>query len=129
MSYTITNNCIGCDRCYVQCPTGAIQKVDGLLLIDSTLCNDCVGYHGTPQCASICPTNGGCIPSAASITPEPTWVPQALKSEVSPYWDSWFARYNYLMQRLKSGDQTGYWQHWFDTYSSKLTSLLSQSMI
>lgn len=122
MSYTITDHCIGCDRCLVQCPTNAIQKVDGLFIIDSTLCNNCLGYYGTPQCASICPTNSGCVPRFTLINEQDS---KDEECNLPSYWDSWFVRYNYLMGRLKTKRTTQYWQHWFDFYSSKLTSLLS----
>ena len=126
MSYVITNQCIDCERCYhLPCPVGAIQKANGLLFIDSTLCNDCVGYHGTPQCASVCPTNAGCIPR---LTVTDDQYSHHSQSNGSTYWDSWFVRYNDLMRRLKANSNNQYWQHWFDTYSDKLTSLLTQSL-
>ncbi|ACK70550.1 4Fe-4S ferredoxin iron-sulfur binding domain protein [Gloeothece citriformis PCC 7424] len=128
MSYTITHQCIGCDRCLVQCPTGAIEKVNDVLVIDSTLCNDCLGYYGTAQCASICPTNGGCVKSD-SLREELNPIEASTTGNLPNYWDSWFIRYNYLVNRLKTNQRTQYWQDWFDTYSSKLTSLLSQPMI
>lgn len=115
MSYTITSQCIQCDRCLSVCPTQAIQKKDNVLLIDSALCNECVGYHGTAQCAGVCPTNSG-------IVPLPT-------TESNHYWDDWFTRYNYLIKKLKLGQRPPYWQNWFDTYSQKLTHLLGRELV
>jgi ferredoxin len=73
MSYTITSECIVCDRCRVECPTHAISFNHGILLIDPTTCNHCLGYYGTPQCAAVCPTNSGCVPSNSytAVVPAP----------------------------------------------------------
>ncbi|MBF1999405.1 MAG: 4Fe-4S binding protein [Synechococcales cyanobacterium C42_A2020_086] len=103
MAYTITSQCVGCDRCYSQCPTGAIQRVDQQYWINPTLCNSCVGHYSVPQCAASCPTNSGCIPDA------------------DEYWTRWFARYSHLVSRLRSPhSQSAYWEHWFDVYSDRL---------
>lgn len=53
MSHTITDQCINCHRCRNACPTGAITIQNNVFLIDATLCNDCQGYYGTPQCLSL----------------------------------------------------------------------------
>jgi len=110
MAYTITSQCISCSRCASQCPTGAIQSSDRTYWIDASLCNSCIGSYATPQCAAICPTNGGCIPDA----PE--------------YWQSWFARYNQLVSRLRHASQSAYWDDWFDTYSQRLVKLIDPAI-
>ena len=109
MAYQITANCIDCNRCRVLCPTGAIKTNQQGLYIDSSLCNDCVGYYGTPQCAAVCPTNLGCVPT----------------TENSDYWENWFVRYERLLKKLHAGQQNQYWETWFDTYSQKLSTLIS----
>ena len=110
MGHQITTNCINCDRCRPLCPTGAIQTNNHQgLYIDSSLCNDCTGHYGTPQCASVCPTNQGCV----SI------------HNTEDYWENWFSRYERLVKNLKNGEKTHYWETWFDTYSEKLSSLIS----
>ncbi len=58
MPYTIpNNNCLGCDNCRPQCPTGAIKIEKDEYWIDPTLCNNCEGYYPEPQCVMACPTN------------------------------------------------------------------------
>jgi DNA-binding transcriptional regulator YiaG/Pyruvate/2-oxoacid:ferredoxin oxidoreductase delta subunit len=57
MPYTIPNNsCVGCDNCRPQCPTGAIKLENDEYWIDPSLCNNCEGYYGEPQCVIVCPT-------------------------------------------------------------------------
>lgn len=112
MAYTITQSCISCDRCRPHCPTGAIKNIDGVYFINPRLCNDCVGYYGTPQCASFCPTTSACQPSSPAS---------------DDYWESWFNHYDRLVKKLKTRQQPRYWDTWFDTYSRKLQSLISVS--
>jgi DNA-binding transcriptional regulator YiaG len=54
MAYSITNQCIGCDLCRPQCPTGAIKVDNGQYWIDATLCNNCEGFYPEPQCLLTC---------------------------------------------------------------------------
>jgi uncharacterized Fe-S center protein len=112
MAFTITRSCISCDRCRPHCPTGAIERIDGFYFIDPGSCNDCVGYYGTPQCASFCPTRGACQKSTPANT---------------DYWESWFAHYERAIGRLKASEGSRYWDNWFDLYSRKLHSLLAAS--
>ncbi|MEA5508206.1 4Fe-4S binding protein [Crocosphaera sp. UHCC 0190] len=119
MSYTITDQCITCHRCHKACPTGAIKIQNNVLLIDPTLCNDCQGYYGTPQCASVCPTNSGCLPTYQ--------VTGGLKNQVADYWDSWFNHYNNLVARLKGKQTNPYWEQWFDVYSQEILTLTTVS--
>jgi DNA-binding transcriptional regulator YiaG/NAD-dependent dihydropyrimidine dehydrogenase PreA subunit len=58
MPYIIpNNNCVGCDNCRPQCPTGAIKVENNQYWIDPDLCNNCEGYYPEPQCVIVCPTN------------------------------------------------------------------------
>lgn len=58
MPYTIpNNNCVGCDNCRPQCPTGAIKIENEEYWIDPNLCNNCEGYYPEPQCVIACPNN------------------------------------------------------------------------
>ena len=117
MSHTITENCINCHRCRAACPTGAIKIHDNVFLIDATLCNDCQGYHGTPQCASVCPTNTGCLPSYQ--------VTGGNKKQMADYWDIWFNRYNNLVSKLKEKQTSPYWEQWFDVYAQEISTLIT----
>ena len=118
MTYTISNQCIACERCLPHCPTGAIKKNDdGKFSIDPNLCNDCVGSYGVAQCMAGCPTFNGCTPTISSLI-------KSAKDTTNNYWDNWFATYNLLTSRLKAKKETSYWQHWFDSYSQKLEHLV-----
>ncbi len=58
MPYTIpNNNCVGCDNCRPQCPTGAIKIENNEYWIDPGLCNNCKGYHSEAQCVVNCATH------------------------------------------------------------------------
>ncbi|MDX2096286.1 MAG: 4Fe-4S binding protein [Leptolyngbyaceae cyanobacterium bins.59] len=112
MAYQITNQCIQCDRCQGACPTGAVQKIGQRYVIQSDLCNNCESDHGVPQCWSVCPTNGACIPDA-----------QAISAQIGDYWESWFKTYDRMMSRLRTAQQSEYWENWFDAYSRELSNL------
>jgi ferredoxin len=123
MSYTITNKCIGCQRCLSACPTRAIQTNGGVFWIDIHRCNQCAGSHGVPQCWSVCPTNEGCVPLSTGTLA----IALATESETSTdYWRSWFATYSHLVARLKDTKPSSYWQQWFDRYSQSLQQLQNQ---
>lgn len=110
MTYTITNECIGCARCQTHCPTGAIQQEGNQFWIDQSRCNNCATSYGVPQCWSVCPTNAGCVPVLSSTT-------------ATNYWDSWFARYERRISQLKTAQQPDYWQGWFDAYAQRLATV------
>ena len=119
MTYTISDQCITCEKCLPHCPTGAIEKNhSGKMSINPNLCNDCVGFYGVAQCMASCPTFNGCTPTISSL----------IKSASIPtlnYWDNWFAIYDSLASRLKAKQETKYWQHWFNSYSQKLEHLVT----
>jgi ferredoxin len=124
MTYTITKDCIACQRCLSSCPTGAIQTNGLRFWIDIHRCNQCQGSHGVPQCWAVCPTNEGCVPLSTGM--QAAALTSASKT-ATDYWKIWFARYAHLMSRLKASQQTGYWQHWFDAYSQALQTLQIRS--
>lgn len=49
MAYCISDDCISCGACEVECPVGAISAGDGKFVIDPAICISC----GT--CAGVCP--------------------------------------------------------------------------
>ena len=51
MAYVISDACVSCGACEVQCPVEAISMGDGKYEIDPAKCIDC----GT--CAGSCPTS------------------------------------------------------------------------
>ena len=120
MPYTITDNCISCNRCETVCPTNAI-KVEGLnKWIDANLCNNCDGYYSVPQCAASCPTNRGCVPSLSN------YIPVQANGD---YWDTWFNLHDCLIERLYRTKQTRYWNQWFKAYSEKLQEQIQSSSL
>jgi ferredoxin len=55
MAYIITENCIICDACVVECPNEAITPGEDIYSIDALKCTECVGWFYEPQCAAVCP--------------------------------------------------------------------------
>jgi ferredoxin len=120
MPYTITQSCIGCQRCLSACPTQAIQTNGLAFWIDIDRCNQCQGSHGVPQCWATCPTNEGCVPLSTGATA----IPLSSISEASgDYWESWFATYTRMVARLQTAPHSGYWHTWFDGYSQAMKRL------
>ena len=124
MTYSITNSCIGCQRCLSACPTGAIATDGTAFWIDIDRCNQCrtatQGTRNVPQCWAICPTNDACVP----LTTGAPAVSLTSRSEKSAdYWESWFARYVRTVAHLHGSQQPQYWRQWFDTYSQALQNL------
>lgn len=118
MSYTITNQCIACDRCLSSCPTSAITREGTHYSIASDLCNNCTGYYSVAQCAAVCPTNQGCIPGATIVFNQPVLISSG------DYWERWFDTYNRMVERLRKAKQTAYWEQWFDVYSQRVSTLI-----
>ncbi|MEM6255469.1 MAG: 4Fe-4S ferredoxin [Cyanobacteria bacterium P01_D01_bin.156] len=118
MSYTITNDCIACQRCLTSCPTTAIETDGANFWINVNRCNQCQDSHGVAQCWAVCPTNEGCVPLATGTT-----AVNAVSELPTDYWNVWFASYSQMVARLKSSQQPLYWQQWFDIYSQALKRL------
>ena len=121
MTYTITSQCISCNRCLSICPTHAIQSDGQAYWIDSNRCNSCVGHYSVPQCWSACPTNEGCVPFKTGVTAVEL---TSLAENSSDYWESWFATYNRMVTQLKANKESDYWRHWFDSYAEILSKQL-----
>lgn len=61
MSFVITKECTSCNACLPECPNSAISIGPEIYVIDPALCTECVGFHGDPQCALVCPV-ACCVP-------------------------------------------------------------------
>jgi ferredoxin len=53
----ITQDCIACAACVVDCPNQAISEGPGIYVIDPKLCLECAGDFDHPQCVAICPVD------------------------------------------------------------------------
>jgi ferredoxin len=70
MAIMINEECIACDACLPECPNDAISEGDPIYIINPDLCTECVGFHDSPQCAAVCPTDA-CVPDPSHPeTPE-----------------------------------------------------------
>lgn len=56
MAMFITEDCIACNACAVDCPNDAITVAD-VYLIDPERCTECVGWNDSPQCVATCPVD------------------------------------------------------------------------
>ena len=55
MAYKITEECVACGSCELECPNQAISEGDNIYVIDPDKCTECVGVHKSSKCAEICP--------------------------------------------------------------------------
>lgn len=71
MAYLITDDCIDCNACEIECPNNAIYPGgqawelhgeehpalnDAHTYIAFEKCTECVGYYDEPQCVAVCPS-------------------------------------------------------------------------
>lgn len=71
MAYFITDDCIDCNACEIECPNNAIYAGgapydlngqehpalhDTHTYIAYDKCTECVGYYDEPQCVAACPS-------------------------------------------------------------------------
>ena len=61
MAYMITDECIACGACEMECPNEAITEGDEIYVIDPDRCTECIPVHEESQCASVCPVDA-CLP-------------------------------------------------------------------
>jgi ferredoxin len=54
MAAYITEDCIHCEACVSECPTGAISEGDEISVIDPALCTECVGFYSYYACQVVC---------------------------------------------------------------------------
>jgi ferredoxin len=56
MAMKITDECIACGTCEMECPVGAISEGE-TYEIDPEKCVECVGHFDSPHCAEVCPSD------------------------------------------------------------------------
>jgi ferredoxin len=61
MAYKITDECINCGACEVECKNQAISEGDITYVIDPDKCTECVGYFDSLKYAEVCPVDA-CVP-------------------------------------------------------------------
>lgn len=62
MAYKIdASQCTGCSACEPECPNVAIREKDGVFLINSKKCTECIGHFDEPQCVAACPYDDTCV--------------------------------------------------------------------
>ena len=61
MAYKITDECILCGACELECPVEAISEGEEIYEIDPEKCVECVGHADESQCATVCPVDA-CVP-------------------------------------------------------------------
>lgn len=69
MAYKITSDCNNCGACEPECPNNAISSGSDVFEINALLCTECVGFHGKPQCADVCPVDA-CIADPNQVETE-----------------------------------------------------------
>ena len=57
MALLITEDCINCDLCPIECPNEAIAMGDEIFEIDADRCTECVGHYDQPNCVQVCPVD------------------------------------------------------------------------
>ncbi len=56
MAMKITDECIACGSCELECPVKAITEGEEFFVIDPKTCVECVGHFDEPQCVDVCPS-------------------------------------------------------------------------
>ena len=57
MALLITDECINCDVCEMECPNQAISQGEEIYMINPDQCTECVGHFDAPQCVAVCPVD------------------------------------------------------------------------
>lgn len=70
MPTMITDACINCGACLHSCPNDGISRGEHKVVLDSTLCTECVGFYSSEQCAAVCPIGDVCIPDPDNVETE-----------------------------------------------------------
>jgi ferredoxin len=78
MALKILNGCTTCGACEIECPNGAIAMGAEVFEISPDKCTECVGFHGFPQCATVCPVDV-CVADPSFVEAEPELIARAKK--------------------------------------------------
>ncbi len=70
MPTMITDDCVNCGACLLSCPNDGIRKGEDKVVLDATLCTECVGFSSSEQCAFVCPIDGVCVPDPDNVETE-----------------------------------------------------------
>ena len=62
MPTMITDACINCGACLLSCPNDGISRGVHKVVLDASLCTECVGFFSSEQCAVVCPISDVCVP-------------------------------------------------------------------
>jgi ferredoxin len=57
MAYRITDECISCGACAMECKNEAISEGQEIYVIDPDKCTECVGDFESPKCVEVCPAD------------------------------------------------------------------------
>jgi ferredoxin len=57
MAYRITDECISCGVCAMECKNEAMSEGAEIHVIDPDKCTECVGNFESPKCAEVCPVD------------------------------------------------------------------------
>jgi len=77
MATHITQDCINCGACVPECPNEAISEGDGVYVIDSENCTECVGFNAKEACQAVCPVEC-CVPDPEKVESEEQLLARAI---------------------------------------------------
>jgi len=66
MAYRITEECISCGACAMECQNEAISEGEETYVINPEKCTECVGNFESPKCVEVCPVD--------AAVPDPEYV-------------------------------------------------------
>ncbi len=78
MATMITDECILCGMCEIECPNQSSREGDSGFAINPNLCTECVGFHGVEACQEACPVEC-CIPDPSFRETEVDLLARAVK--------------------------------------------------
>ena len=79
MPTMITDECVNCGACLLSCPNDGISKGQHKVLLDATLCTECVGFFSSERCAAVCPIEGACVADPDNVETEEALFARAVR--------------------------------------------------